>query len=53
MSIEDIIQNIIQSHANGIRYREWNAGIDCSMKNVGFDIDLKVDEKTGFIVGGN
>ena len=45
----------MQSHASGIRFREWFAGydIDNNMSNDGFNIELKLDENTGFIVGGN
>ena len=55
MTVEEIIQNILQSHADGITYREWNAGyeIDSNMSSEGFNIRLSVDEDTGFIVGGN
>lgn len=42
-------------HANGISFREWNAGIeiDGNMKNDGFHINLEADPDTGFIIGGN
>lgn len=55
MSISDIIQDIFQSHAKGIKYREWNAGskIDGQMQYEGFNVELHLDELTGFIFGGN
>jgi len=55
MSIENIIQNIFQSHANGINFREWNAGkeIDNLMLNEGFNIKINLDNTNGFIYGGN
>lgn len=55
MLVEEIIQNIFQSHADGISYREWNAGyeIDSNMSSDGFTIHMNVDEETGFIIGGN
>ena len=35
MLVEDIIQNIFQSHADGISYREWHSGyeIDSNMSS--------------------
>jgi glycogen debranching enzyme len=55
LSIQDIVQRIVESHANGIRFREWRAGreIDRQMDSEGFNISLKLDENTGFIVGGS
>ena len=55
MLVEEIIQAIFQTHADGISYREWHAGyeIDENMNSQGFDIKLLVDDETGFIVGGN
>ena len=46
---------IMQQHASGIQFREWHAGIeiDSNMENEGFTISLKMDDSTGFIVGGN
>jgi glycogen debranching enzyme len=54
-TLEEVIQEIMQRHANGIRFREYNAGdgLDSQMKNEGFEIDIKVDWNTGFIEGGN
>lgn len=45
----------MESHANGIQFREWRAGkeIDQQMESEGFNISLKMDEDTGFIIGGN
>lgn len=45
MLLEEIVQNIFQSHADGISYREWNAGIqiDSNMSSDGFTINLRVD----------
>lgn len=45
MLVEEIIQNILQSHADGITYREWNAGyeIDSNMTSDGFSVHLSVD----------
>jgi glycogen debranching enzyme len=54
-TLEDIIQEILQRHASGMSFREANAGpqLDMQMKPEGFQIDIKVDWKTGFIHGGN
>ncbi|KAI3619877.1 glycogen debranching enzyme [Moniliophthora roreri] len=54
-TIAEIIQEILQRHANGIHFREYNAGpnLDMQMKDEGFNIDIDVDWKTGFIFGGS
>ncbi|ODV93555.1 hypothetical protein PACTADRAFT_19024 [Pachysolen tannophilus NRRL Y-2460] len=54
-SIEDIIYEILSRHAKGIKYREFNAGsnLDSKMKDEGFNVEVKVDWKTGLIHGGN
>jgi hypothetical protein len=54
-TIAEIIQEILQRHAEGISFREYNAGpnLDRQMKNEGFQIDVKVDWNTGFTLGGN
>ena len=55
MKLYEIIQNIFQKHAERIKFREWNAGqeLDSNMDNRGFNIELNLDESTGFINGGN
>jgi glycogen debranching enzyme len=54
-TIEDIIQEILQRHASGLSFREYNAGpsLDMQMKREGFQIDIKVDWETGLIFGGS
>ena len=54
-TIAEIIQEILQRHADGIHFREYNAGpnLDMQMKDEGFNIDIDVDWSTGFILGGN
>ncbi|KAG6854523.1 hypothetical protein C0991_005435 [Blastosporella zonata] len=54
-TVAEIIQEVLQRHADGIRFREYNAGpnLDMQMKDAGFDIDIRVDWETGFILGGN
>lgn len=55
MTLADVVQDIFQSHAKGIKYREWNAGpkIDGQMQYEGFNVELHLDELTGFVFGGN
>lgn len=55
MNLIDIIQEILQKHAEGIKFREWNAGfeLDWNMESEGFNITLNLDEETGFIFGGS
>jgi glycogen debranching enzyme len=54
-SLAEIIQEILQRHASGIKFREYNAGpnLDMQMKEEGFDIEIRVDWETGFVMGGN
>ncbi|KAJ7583415.1 glycoside hydrolase family 13 protein [Mycena floridula] len=54
-SVSEIIQEILQRHADGIHFREYNAGnnLDMQMKDEGFNIDIQVDWSTGLISGGN
>ncbi|KAI0078663.1 glycoside hydrolase family 13 protein [Panus rudis PR-1116 ss-1] len=54
-TIAEIIQEILQRHADGIHFREYNAGpnLDMQMSDEGFNIDIQVDWNTGIIFGGN
>ncbi|KAI0792141.1 glycoside hydrolase family 13 protein [Abortiporus biennis] len=54
-TIAEIIQEILQRHAEGITFREYNAGpnLDMQMMSEGFNIDIKVDWTSGIIFGGN
>jgi glycogen debranching enzyme len=54
-TIEDIIQEALTRHANGMNFREYNAGpnLDSQMKLEGFDIKIWTDWDTGIIFGGN
>jgi glycogen debranching enzyme len=47
--LQDVIHLAIQTHFEGIHFREENAGprIDAHMKDEGFNIDIIVDPKTG------
>ena len=54
-TVEDVIQEILQQHASGISFREYNAGpdLDRQMKGEGFQIDIKVDWSNGIVYGGS
>ncbi|KAK1143430.1 bifunctional 4-alpha-glucanotransferase/amylo-alpha-1,6-glucosidase [Aspergillus melleus] len=54
-TVSDIIQEVFQRHANGLSFREYNAGpgLDVQMKPEGFQIDVTVDWETGLIFGGS
>jgi glycogen debranching enzyme len=54
-SVAEIIQEILQRHADGISFREHNAGpnLDMQMSDGGFNIDIHVDWKTGIVYGGS
>ncbi|KAA1468826.1 glycoside hydrolase family 13 protein [Dentipellis sp. KUC8613] len=54
-TIAEIIQEILQRHADGISFREYNAGpnLDMQMSDAGFNVDVRVDWKTGLLLGGN
>ncbi|EPS29585.1 putative glycogen debranching enzyme [Penicillium oxalicum 114-2] len=54
-TILEVIQEVFQRHAEGMSFREYNAGpdLDVQMKPEGFQIDIKVDWETGIIFGGS
>ncbi|KAB5580123.1 glycogen debranching enzyme [Coniochaeta sp. 2T2.1] len=54
-TIREVIQEALQRHAEGMSFREANAGptIDMQMKDEGFNIDIKVDWANGMIFGGS
>lgn len=54
-TLKELIQWIMESHARGIHFREWNAGpaLDPVMSSNGFNVDITLDPQTGFIYGGN
>lgn len=51
----DLIQEIMTRHAQGIEFREWDAGtqIDDRMQDQGFNVSIHRNEATGFMHGGN
>lgn len=53
--IQDVIQEAMQRHASGLKFREANAGpgIDSQMRDEGFNIEVNVDWSNGIIFGGN
>lgn len=53
-TIREIMFEIFQRHAKGIKYREANAGpnLDSQMKDIGFNVEVNVDWDTGLIFGG-
>lgn len=54
-TVVDVIQEVFQRHAQGLSFREYNAGpdLDVQMKSEGFQIDINVDWETGLIFGGS
>lgn len=54
-TVEEIVLEVFQRHAEGMSFREYNAGpdLDMQMKSEGFQIDIKVDWSNGIIFGGN
>jgi len=56
--LSEIVQEVLQRHANGIDFYERNAGpsIDSKMSAEGFHVTASIDwsvHKTGFVMGGN
>lgn len=54
-TVAELVQEILQRHAEGIEFREYNAGpnLDMDMKDEGFNQRIWVDWQTGLIYGGN
>ncbi|PGH12691.1 glycogen debranching enzyme [Polytolypa hystricis UAMH7299] len=54
-TVAEVIQEVLQRHASGLSFKEYNAGpdLDRQMTKEGFQIDVRVDWETGLIFGGN
>lgn len=50
-----IVQAIMSHHVKGIHFRESGAGelLDAVMQEAGFNIDIYLDKRLGFLIGGN
>ncbi|XP_017867030.1 PREDICTED: glycogen debranching enzyme isoform X1 [Drosophila arizonae] len=53
--LQDVMQEALQVHFQGLQYRERNAGheIDAHMTDQGFNNHIGVHPETGFVFGGN
>lgn len=54
-TLAEVLEEILVIHANGVHYREINAGprLDEQMSDKGFQVDVALDQKTGFLLGGS
>lgn len=54
-TIAEVIVEVFQRHAEGMKFRESNAGpgLDMQMSDEGFNQEIKVDWSNGLIFGGN
>lgn len=54
-TIREVIQEVLQRHAEGMKFREANAGpgLDMQMSDAGFNQEIHVDWSNGFVFGGN
>jgi glycogen debranching enzyme len=56
-TIAELCHEILERHARGIHFREWNAGpnLDHAMSQIGFDIDICTlwENDIGFVSGGS
>ena len=55
MELQDVIQEILMTHFQGVSFQERNAGfeLDRDMSAEGFVQSIGVDLTTGFVYGGN
>ncbi|KAK0731020.1 glucanotransferase domain of glycogen debranching enzyme-domain-containing protein [Lasiosphaeris hirsuta] len=54
-TIREVILEALQRHAEGMKFREANAGpgLDMQMSDEGFNQEIRVDWSNGFVFGGN
>lgn len=54
-TVEEVIQEALQKHCEGFKFKEANAGsgLDMQMKDEGFLVEVQPDWETGFVKGGN
>ncbi|KAK4132064.1 glycoside hydrolase family 133 protein [Trichocladium antarcticum] len=54
-TIREVIQEVFDRHAKGMKFREANAGpnLDMQMRDEGFNLEINVDWNNGFVFGGN
>jgi glycogen debranching enzyme len=56
-TIAELCHEILDRHARGIHFREWNAGpnLDHAMTNIGFDVNIYTlwENDIGFVSGGS
>ena len=54
-TLADVVQDIMQRHAQGTAFRERGAGpnLDRDMTPPGFNVEVGVDEGAGFVYGGS
>ncbi|KAI8850092.1 amylo-alpha-1,6-glucosidase-domain-containing protein [Chytridium lagenaria] len=53
-SVGELCHEILERHARGVRFREWNAGtkLDHAMKDEGFEVSVYTRFNDGGVVGG-
>jgi glycogen debranching enzyme len=54
-TLAEAVQDVLQRHARGVRFREWGAGprIDAHMRDPGFEVAARLDPASGLVFGGN